>query len=146
MILLVLALCSVLAPGVNVWDYAQGTAWAIENSAPLYERDEYKHKTAAIMVAIGYRESTFKTDAIGDNGNALCAYQLWNTSRDVLTDSRKCATIALDRVRESMRICGASNPLGIYASGPRGCSSEKAKRISADRTRLARHTLAEVMP
>lgn len=146
MILLILALCQVLAPNVNAWDYATGTAFAIENAPPLYDRDEYKHKTAAIMVAVGYRESTFKTDAIGDNGNALCSYQLWNTERDVLTDSRKCATIALERLRESMRICGSRNPLGIYASGPRGCESQKAKRISEDRTNLAKFALRQVMP
>lgn len=104
------------------------------SAAPL--QGETRERTAAILTSIAWYESGFRHGVRGDKGRARCEFQLWNAP-EAENDRRACARIALERVRESIRICGKSNPLGIYASGPRGCKSEAAKRVSASRYWLA---------
>lgn len=126
-----------LAPGRDHMENALAITRVVLEEPPLFRDDESKMKTGAYLVAVAFRESSLKNDAVGDNGRARCLFQLWATSDAVRTDPELCARIALTRLRESARICGASNMLGIYASGPKGCSSETAKRISRDRLALS---------
>lgn len=133
---------SSLAPSREHVAMATAIASVVLDEPPLFRDDASRLKTAALMVSVAYREGSFKADAIGDHGHALCTFQLWNTSRDVLEDQELCARIAMARLRESIRACGAGNELGIYAAGPLGCSSETAKRISRDRMAIA-HRLAK---
>ncbi len=144
-IFFLLAAMASLAPGRDHGVNATAIATVLLAEPPLFKDDESKLRTAAFVVAVGFRESSLRNDAIGDHGNALCMFQLWAAPRTVLTDPELCARIALDRMRESIRACGAGNELGLYAVGPKGCSSEHAKRISRDRMQVARK-LAKVAP
>lgn len=141
----VLAWMATLAPGRDHIANATAIASVVLAEPPLFKGDDDRIKTAAFMVAVGFREGSLRNDVIGDHGHALCMFQLWNTSRDVLTDPELCARIAMQRMRESIRACGVENALGIYAVGPKGCVSDHAKRISADRMFIARR-LAKVAP
>jgi hypothetical protein len=126
-----------LAPVRDHAANATAIASAALSAPPLFRDDATRMRTAALMTAVAFRESSFRNDAVGDHGRALCMFQLWDTSRDVLTDPELCARIALQRMRESMRACGLDNALGIYAAGPHGCASPHAKRISRDRMAIA---------
>ncbi len=98
---------------------------------------ETSEGTAAILTAIAFYESGFRHGVRGDNGRARCEMQLWSAP-GAEDDRATCVRVALARVRESMLICGKGNPLGIYASGPKGCRSDAAKRVSVSRFWLAR--------
>ncbi len=126
-----------LAPARDHGAVATAIAQVIDAERPLFADDDSKLRTAAFLVAVAFRESSLRPDAIGDHGRARCLFQLWDAPADVLTDPVLCTTIALGRMRDSMRACGAANLLGLYAAGPKGCSSEHAKRISRDRLHLA---------
>lgn len=127
-----------LVPNKDHTELAEGIVSVVESNPPLFAGDDSKEKTAAFMVAIAYRESTFDMKAVGDKGRAKCAFQLWAAPKEATTDPTLCASIAYDRVKESMRICGSSNYLGVYLAGPKGCKLERAKRMSADRLRIAK--------
>jgi hypothetical protein len=141
----ILAMLLSLAPKGEHQELAGAIAFVVETQAPLFKGDDDKRRTAAFVVAVAYRESSFVADAIGDHGRARCAMQLWSAPSEVLTDPILCVRIGVDRLRESFRACGPTNVLGLYASGPNGCRSEKARRISADRLALAAR-LAKVQP
>lgn len=97
---------------------------------------------AHLMVAIAYREGSFRLGVVGDQGHALCTYQLHGAPRAVLRDARLCTRIALARLRDARRLCPAQ-PLAAYA-GAR-CGTKLAARISCDRLRLARRTVRRVL-
>lgn len=141
----VLAAMTSLAPGRDHTALADAIVTVAEERAPLFVGDADRQRTAALMVAVAFRESSFRNDAIGDKGRARCAFQLWAAPREVLTDPLLCTRIAHERLAESMTICGSKNPLGIYAAGPKGCKSEKAKRISRDRIALAKRLVRDVV-
>ena len=134
---------AVLAPQRDTTDLAMAITTVVESEPPLFAHDESRVKTASLVVAVAFRESSFRNDAVGDHGRARCAFQLWDTSDEVLSDPEMCTRIAMSRLRESLQACGPRNMLGIYAAGPRGCVSEHAKRISADRLWLARRIAGE---
>lgn len=137
---LLLALVSVFSPG-NHEDFVEPLATVLESEAPLFTHDDDKRKTAALMVAIGWRESRFKTDAVSKTKD-FCAFQL-NRRPDLLHDPEGCARVAVAMVRESMRVC-PKYPIAWYAAGGRGCTSAWAHGISNDRTNLARWALWKV--
>ena len=137
-VLLILGWMQSLAPGRDHAAVATDIAAVVLEEPPLFRDDEDRVKTASFLTAIAFRESSFKKDAVGDHGNARCLMQLWNAPVEVMTDARLCVRIGMQRLRESMRACGGENPLGTYAAGVGGCTSEKARRISTDRLWLAR--------
>jgi len=132
----ILAACALLAPSRDASAFAAALAPVVEAQAPLYRDDDSRTKTAALMVAIAFRESSFRPDALGDSGHSYGYFQIWGVPRE--TPAEDQARIALGMVRESMRACGKDNPLGIYSAGPNGCVMPIAKRISADRAALAK--------
>ena len=129
---------NVMAPNRDHEPLARALATVAETEEPLFRNDESRIKTISLLLSVSFRESSFRNDAVGDHGRARCAFQLWDTSDEVLSDPEMCTRIAMSRLRESLQVCGPRNMLGIYAAGPRGCESEHAKRISADRLWLAR--------
>jgi hypothetical protein len=137
---------SVLAPGRQHIELATAVAEVLHEEAPLFTDDESRVKTASYLVSVAYRESSLRNSAVGDHGRALCMFQLWHTTRDVLTDPKLCTRIALTRLRESIRACGLDNALGLYAAGPGGCTSKLAKRISNDRMWMAKRLAKDVQP
>lgn len=110
-------------------------------------------KTSALLVAVAYRESGGRVDAVGDGKSSFCAFQInlgsakgltsegW-TAEELLTDAKKCTHVAVRLAARSWRACGrlpAEQRLAAYARGT--CSSERGQRISRDRTFIAEKAL-----
>lgn len=155
----VLAAAASLAPTRTHEQLANAITAVVEREEPLFRGDEDRRKTAAFLVAVAFRESSLRPDALGDRvGKAktptsFCAYQIhlpWGkktpegwSGEDLAGDPDKCVTVAFRMMRESARACPA-HPLAFYAEGPPGCTSERAQRISRDRMALAQHLLKKV--
>jgi hypothetical protein len=153
----VVAASSLLAPNRPHDALATAIATRAEAEAPLFKGDDDRHKTSALLVAIAFRESSLRADAVGDHvagkPTSFCAFQIhlpfgaktdegW-TGRDLAEDPDKCVTIAMRMLRQSMRMC-AAHPLAFYASGPSGCENPRAQRISRDRLAIAQRLVRDV--
>ena len=136
---------------------ATAIANRVSAEAPLFKSDDDRRKTSALLVAMAFRESSLRADAVGDHvagkPTSFCAFQLhlpfgaktaegW-TGAELAEDPDKCVTAALRMLRDSMRAC-AAHPLAVYASGPTGCTSERAQRISRDRVAIAQRLVKDV--
>lgn len=153
----VLAASSVLAPQRTHERLATAISSRAEAEAPLFKGDDDRKRTTALLVAMAFRESSLREDAVGDHvkgkPTSFCAFQLhlpWGaksaegwTGEDLTSDPDKCVAAAMRLLRESIRAC-PKHPLAWYASGPAGCESERAQRISRDRMALAQRLLREV--
>lgn len=142
MIALILAMMLVLAPDRELPEMAGVIAHVVETSAPLFVDDEARRKTAAIVVSVAFRESSFRQDATSKTHD-FCLMQV-HRRPDLLDDLEECLRVGLEMIRVSMRMC-PKHPLAFYAEGPRGCTSTRAQRISRDRFALAA-MLAKVQP
>ena len=153
----VVAASSLLAPSRQHDALAEAIATRAEAEAPLFKGDEDRRKTSALLVAIAFRESSLRADAVGDHvagkPTSFCAFQLhlpfdhktaegW-TAAELVEDPTKCVTAAMRMLRESMRMCPA-HPLAFYAAGPIGCENARAQRISRDRMAIAQQLLRRV--
>ncbi len=141
----------VLAPGPDHFELATAIADEVEAAEPLFAHDEDRRRTAALVVAVAYRESTLRNDAVGDHGHSRCAMQIYDGGDELLADAHLCIRTGLAMLRISARM-DRLNPVAFYARGPR-FASEQAKRISRDRMVLAERVrstasavLAEVVP
>jgi hypothetical protein len=134
---------NVLAPDHDHREMAATIADVVESEPPLFKDDRRRLKTAALVVAVAFRESTFRNDAMSETGDA-CAMQI-HRRPDLADDLEGCIRVGLEMLRESMRMCPA-HPIAFFASGPRGCSNARAQRISRDRMALARSLLVGVSP
>lgn len=153
----VLAASSLLAPHRQHDRLAQAIAARVEAEEPLFKDDADRMKTAALLVAMAFRESSLRADVVGDHVNgkptSFCAFQIhlpWGrktaegwSGADLIGDPEKCVAVAMRYVRESMRAC-AAHPIAVYASGPDGCKDERAQRISRDRVALAKRLIRKV--
>jgi hypothetical protein len=144
---------ALLDPAHDNTELADAIATIVDDHRPLLANDEDKSRTVALMVAVAYRESTFRNDAIGDRGESHCAYQIhlpgnaktfegW-TGDDLRSDVNKCAAVAFRMLQQSVRVDRA-NPVAFYARGP-NWRSEAAQRISRDRVALSKRLLAEAI-
>ena len=124
-----------LAPGRDHYELASAIAAELEEAAPLFANDDDRTKTAALIVAVAFRESTFRNDAVGDDGHSVCAFQIYDGPRTLLEDARACVRTGVGMLRVSARV-DRLNPIAFYARGPR-FATEQAKRISRDRVALA---------
>lgn len=123
----------------------------VAERGPIFAGPDGERRTVALLVAIAYRESSFKLAAVGDGGRSVCAFQILDGPRSLLTDARACTDAGYTYLAASVRACPA-HPVAPYARGlcPKAMSStraeEEARIISADRTRLARGLLGIVTP
>lgn len=124
-----------LAPTRDHRTNAIAIAQAIDTELPLFKDDASKLKTSALIVAIAFRESSFRND-VASRTHDHCMMQI-NRRPDLAEDPVACVRVGIAMLRESMRICPA-HPLAFYAEGPRGCDSPRAQRISRDRMSVAR--------
>src|SRR3954470_3730483 len=105
----VMAASSLLAPARQHDQLASAIATRAEAEVPLFKGDEDRHKTSAFLVAIAFRESSLRADAVGDHvagkPTSFCAFQIhlpigakteegW-TGTDLTEDPEKCVTIAM---------------------------------------------------
>lgn len=153
----VLAAASTLSPGRSHEPLAEAIVEQAEGEAALFQGDDDRKKTSALLVAIAFRESSLRPDAVGDHvggkPTSFCAFQIhlpWGsktpegwTGPDLATDPKKCVTTAMRMLRMSMRVC-PSHPIAWYAAGPAGCASPRAQRISRDRVALAQRLIRDV--
>lgn len=139
----VLAAMALLAPGRDHTELGGAIARVVDVDRPLFEQDESRVRTAAVIVAIGFRESTFRNEVVSRTDDH-CFLQV-HARPDLAKDPVECVRIALGMIRASMRVCPA-HPLSFYAAGPGGCTSPRAQRISRDRMWLAARLVREVSP
>ena len=138
----ILAAMTALAPNRDHSEIADILARVITAERPLFQNDNDRKKTAALIVAVGFRESGLRMDAVSKT-NDYCLMQI-NHRPDLVKFPEACIRVGIAMMRESMRVCPA-HPLSFYAEGPRGCASARAQRISKDRMALAAR-LAKVTP
>lgn len=150
---LVLVAMGHLDPAHDHTPLGTAIANAVDAGQPLFADDATKTRTASLAVAIAFRESSLRNDAVGDHGLSHCAFQIhlpgdaktaegW-TGEDLRADPNRCVTVAFRMLRQSIRI-DRENPLAFYARGP-GWKTEAARRLSRDRVALARRIHATAL-
>ena len=138
------------------------TARAIDDAAheaPLYPGEDGVERTAALLVAVAWRESRFDPMARATDccGESLGLFQVHGTNArrlglmgvSELFDPLTNARAALALLAESLRICAKSLPderLAEYASGLALCDVPEAVRDSRAKTRIAARLLREHPP
>lgn len=140
----VIAAMTAIAPTRDHSELGGAIARVVESELPLFADDEDRRRTASLIVAISFRESSFRNDVVSRT-NDFCHLQV-NGRPDLAKDAEACTRVAMAMLRTSMRICPKS-PLGWYAVGgppERACTSPRGLRISNDRLWLARRILAMV--
>lgn len=140
LLILIATLVAIFAPRRDHALFVSTVAAVVESEAPLFKDDEDKSKTAALLAAIAFRESSFDITAKSKT-NDSCWFQIHDRD-DLAEKPEECTRVAMTMIRESMRMC-PEHPLAFYASGPIGCTDARAQRISADRMQLARWALAK---
>jgi hypothetical protein len=155
----VLAAMALLAPERDHAELGGAIARVVEAEAPLFRDDEDRKRTAALVIAVAFREGSLGLHVEGDRRagkpTSWCSLQInlspgmrtregW-TGEDLRDDAVKCVTVGMRLLRDSLRACPRV-PLGVYAVGPLGCSDARAARISRDRVALAARLLREVQP
>ena len=130
----VLAAMSSLAPGRDHIDAGTAIARVVMSEPPLFKDDPDRLRTAALIVAIGFRESSLRND-VKSKTDDHCMMQI-NRRPDLALDVEKCVRVAVSMLRESMRMC-PEYPIAFYASGPGACENARAQRISRDRMAIA---------
>lgn len=131
-----------LAPGRDHIENATAIASVILDESPLFKGDETRMKTAALVVAIAFRESSFRNDARGKT-NDHCLMQI-HGHPELVEDPVRCVRVAMTMLRESMRMC-PMHPIAFYASGPGACINERSRRISNDRMAIAKRLIASTV-
>jgi hypothetical protein len=122
---------------------------------PLFAGKDGPARTAALLVAIGWFESRFQADAVGDHGRSVCLVQIGEsnfkalgvTRETMLTSVATCIHAGITMIRESMAACKArplDERLGHYAAGGNGCSNEGGLTASRHRMLLAKRLFASV--
>ena len=98
--------------------------------------DEGRAKTAAILVALAWAESTFKPNAVGAGGTRGL-FQV--AGKGDLSDPHKAARVALELVRESFQLCKVrpvEERLAVFAAGGTSCKDPPADALRKSRFRV----------
>lgn len=111
----------------------------VKEEGCLYAWKDCERRSAALLVVVAYRESNFKVDAIGDHGRSVCAFQILNGPRALLSDVRGCVRTGFRMLKDSLATCKGS--IAGYARG--NCESPSGKRIDADRKNLTSWVLGK---
>lgn len=112
---------------------------SVEEGA-LFANDESLERTASLLVAIAFRESSLNASMLGDGGRSVCAMQIYGGSPSLNDDPIACVREGHRMLKVSIRV-DRSNPVAFYARGPR-YTSERARWISKDRMALAQSLLS----
>lgn len=147
----VLAAMNVVAPDVDHTELGTAIAHVVD-AQPFAKDDASRRQVAALIVAVAFREGSLRTHVEGDhdkhgNPHSFCTMQINDRSGGTPAlneDLELCVSTGLQMLRTSMRIC-PTHPIAFYAEGPRGCTSQRAQRISADRVALAKWIAARAM-
>jgi hypothetical protein len=137
----ILSLMTILQPEAAWKDTYPATAAAIdqvvtEQPSIFTDDHEGRAKTAAVLVALAWAESTFKPNAVGAGG-VRGLYQIGG--KGDLSDPLKASRVALEMVRESFRLCKArpvEERLAVYAAGGVSCKDMPEKILAKSRFRV----------
>lgn len=135
------AAMTLLAPNRDHAKLAAATATVLVAEPPLFPGDDDRKQTAALVVAIMFRESSFRHGVISKTHDH-CEMQIHRRA-DLDDDREKCVRVGLKMLRASIAAC-PSSPLAAYAGF--SCSSAKGQWISQDRGGIAKRLLSEVTP
>lgn len=130
----VLTCMTSLAPGRDHTINAAAIATVVASEPPLFKDDEDRFRTAALVTAIAFRESSFHNEARSKT-NDHCMMQI-NNRPELAEDPVQCLRVAFVMLRESFKMC-PKYPVAFYASGPGACDNGRAQRISNDRMAIA---------
>jgi hypothetical protein len=140
-----------VAPYAWIQTYSE-TADAIaeaSNNDPLFAGEDGPMRTAALLLAIAYKESRFKPTAVGDHGHSYGLFQIQpqtaNLTANVLLVPREAAPVAINLIRTSFRVCGHAgwhDRLSWYCHGGNGCH-KGGNQASQNRIMLAEKIIRE---
>lgn len=97
-------------------------------------------RTAALLLVIAFRESSYRADVVGDGGRSCGLYQS-SCASTKLRDPVGQTRIALANVRRSIAACPDAI-LAVYASG--SCGNVAGRRISVSRVAESQRIIALV--
>ena len=134
---------------------AMGITNALLAEEPLYANDANRRRTASLVVAVAFRESSLVHNARGDcdkrdergacvtPAKSFCAMQIHfpnGGGEYLLDDPELCVRTGIRMLRQSIR-ADRAYPVAFYARGPRGLEGGavrvEAQKISNDRVALA---------
>ena len=138
----ILALMLSIQPAITTpWSASfPATADAIARAAvaePLFAGESGPARTAALLVSVGWFESRFRVDAVGDHGHS---HGLFQASRVPIADIDEQTRQALGMMRTSFRVCAGRQTadwLSWYASGGATCTNVGGLIASRHRVGLA---------
>lgn len=144
---LTLAMMTSLAPGRDHDVLARAIVSHVESDPRLFANDDDGLRSSGLYVALLFRESSLRNDAVGDGGRSHCAGQVYlpNDAKtregwsgaDLRGDADKCLTVVSRMLRASIGACWAfpvETRLSVYARGR--CDSAEGQRLSRDRIQL----------
>jgi len=152
-----------LPPAQSAHVVAVAIGIAAMNADPLYKDDDDRHKTAALLAVMAFRESRWRSGIAGDchgmdpgdekcsikTANSLGAFQQevpmgrkieGKTREEFLADPYAQAHVAIEGLRASFKAC-KEFPIAFYAFGrdPKiACANEHSQKISNARMAQAR--------
>ena len=134
----VLAMMIHLQPRVNHDKLARVTAAALIAEPPIFADDDTRLRSAALVVAVMFRESSFRdvTSATNDH----CYMQIHERA-DLDGHPLECIRTGIHMLRDSLTRCSG---IQTFVGAPRGCHDERATKISNDRLALAGRLLGSV--
>jgi hypothetical protein len=133
-----LLLASLLAPGAERAGDVRAVTEAIATAVASQRERLYDERTdAAIMLVYAWRESGFRAHAVGDNGRAKGAWQLWLVPDASAFDLGRAARIWYARAVEGKK-WWPDCPLKSVSGG-----GDMGARIAAHRVALARTLLEQ---
>lgn len=138
----ILSLMLVLQPTAPWSDTYEATARAIDQAVQeqpsLFTEDAAgREKTAAVLVALAWFESTFKPNAVGGGGRVRGLFQIGGHGD--LSDPLAASRLALTLLRESFRLCSArpvDERLANYAAGGTSCRNMSPETLKKSRDRV----------
>jgi hypothetical protein len=138
----ILGLMTLLQPQAPWSDTYPATAAAIErvvvDKAPIFDGADGRAKTAALLVALAWAESSFKPNAVG-HGGVRGLYQIGGHGD--LSDPLKASLVAIELMRESFRLCEkrpTNERLAVYAAGGTSCKDPGDDALKKSRFRVSK--------
>lgn len=138
---LVLAMMVSLSPSSNPihrhGQLATAITLALQSHGSFFKNDDSLVRSAAVMVAVAFRESGFDALAVGDSGQSFGAFQQHRSVGGNLEAGPEVQAASAHRLIRSSITIDRDHPLAVYARGP-AYRSVEAQRLSNDRMSLAR--------
>jgi hypothetical protein len=131
----VLAMMHHLQPRANHDKLARITAAALIAEPAIFADDDTRLRSAALVVAVMFRESSFRD--VTSATNDFCFLQL-HARPDLLGHPAACVHAGITALRASL--AGPCHSLAGYVGG--GCHNPRTVRLSDDRLALAGELLA----